>query len=183
LELPESSIKPQAIDNMRHRFRLSYTYKLLAGFGVSIALLLAIMYMADHTMVRLSDSVRSTVAHQLEDLTLINKLQAESVSIRLAEIQLPRFSDVWAISSAVDELSLLVHRFDGNLKDFSANCLKQGDKDTERLYRSWQLYSKELKKTIRLPTIRNRRKRKNIAHSLHGPGSRISPTVSSSVPF
>lgn len=113
-------------------------------------MLLTILFFADYTMGRLSDSVRSTVARQLEGLTVINKLQAEAVSIRLAEVQLSKFSDVFAISNAVDELSQAVDEFDGLLEDFAANCIDLGDKCLRRLYKSWQMYSKEVKKTTRL---------------------------------
>jgi signal transduction histidine kinase/PleD family two-component response regulator len=138
------------MDEKPSRFRLTYVCKLLAGFSVSIAMLLAILFFADLTMGRLSDSVRSTVAHQLEALTVINKLQAESVSLRLAEVQLPMFSDVFAISNAVDEIAQLADQFDKMLKDFASHCLDREDKSSERLAKSWQLYRKELKETARL---------------------------------
>jgi signal transduction histidine kinase/DNA-binding response OmpR family regulator len=138
------------MDKKRHRFRLTYACKLLAGFSVSIAMLLAILFFADYSMGRLSDSVHSTVAQQLKDLKLVNKLQAESVSIRLAEVQLPMFSDVFAISNAIDELDLLVDQFDGYFYDFTAHCFNHDEKSNELLAKSWQLYRKELKKTTRL---------------------------------
>ncbi len=136
--------------NVFHRFRMTYTSKLLAGFGVSIAMLLAIMVMADDTMVRLSDSVHSNVDHQLEDLSVIRKLQADSVAIRLFEVQLPKFTDVWAVSNAVDELSILVVRFDAAIKEFSEHILHPGEKRIEHIDISWRLYHKKLKETIRL---------------------------------
>ena len=138
------------MDKKRLRFRLSYACKLLSGFCVSTSMLLTILFFADYTMGRLSHSVRSTVAHQLEDLSIINKLQAESVAIRLAEVQLSKFSDVFAITYAVDELSLQVDQFDEFFKDYSADFLDREDKSTERLYKSWQLYSKEAKESARL---------------------------------
>lgn len=132
------------------RFRLSYTRKLMAGFSVSIAMLLAILFFADYTMGRLSDSVHSTVSHKLEDLRIINRLQAESVSLRLAEVQLPMFSDVFAISNAVDRLALLVDQFDRNFNDFTAHCHAREGKRTKLIARSWHLYRKELEITTRL---------------------------------
>jgi signal transduction histidine kinase/DNA-binding response OmpR family regulator len=134
----------------RFRFRLTYTSKLLAGFGVSIVMLLTILLMADYTMVRLSDSIRTTMSHQLKDLTIINKLQAESVAVRLAEVQLPKFSDVWAVSDAVDELSLLIDRFDVLMESFSGDLSEHEGKKTKHLYKSWLLYRDKLKETIHI---------------------------------
>jgi signal transduction histidine kinase/DNA-binding response OmpR family regulator len=138
------------MDQKRHRFRLSYACKLLSGFCFSTTMLLTILLFADYTMGRLSHSVRSTVAHQLEDLSTINKLQAESISIRLAEVQLSKFTDVIAITNAVDELSLQIDRFDEFFMDYSADHLDPEDINTARLYKSWQLYNREAKESIRL---------------------------------
>ena len=132
------------------RLRLTYAHKLLAGFSFSIAILLAILFFADQTMGRLSDSIRSTLVHQNKALTLINELQAEAVAIRLAEVQLSMFSDVFAVSNAVDELAILVARFDLVFHEFNTLDRERREKNTGHLAKSWQLYRKELMQTTRL---------------------------------
>jgi signal transduction histidine kinase/DNA-binding response OmpR family regulator len=143
-------IAEKAMKKKQNQFRLSYTSKLLAGFGVTIAMLLTILFMADYIMMRLSDSVRSTMAYQLEGLTIINKLQAESIAIRLTEVQLSQFKDLWAVLNAVDELSVNVDQFDAMLKDFSIRILRNEEKKIEHILKSWRLYRNKLKETIRL---------------------------------
>jgi signal transduction histidine kinase/CheY-like chemotaxis protein len=138
------------MDKKRFRFRLTYTSKLLAGFSLSIAMLLTILFMTGYTMMRLSDSIRTTMAHQLRDLTMINKLQAESVTVRLAEVQLSKFSDIWAVLNAADELSILIDRLNVMIEGFSKDLSEHGQEDTNRLYKSWRLYQDKLKETIRI---------------------------------
>ena len=147
---PVNVFGPKIMDEKRYRIRLTYTAKLLAGFSVSIAMLLAISIMADFTMVKQSNSVRSTMANQLEDLTMANRLLAESVTVRLAEVQLPKFSDVWAISYAVDDLTAPAEKFDEMLSNFTKNRANWGDESADFLNKSWSLYRNKLKETIRL---------------------------------
>ena len=137
--------------NKRFRFRLTYTYKMLAGFGVTIAMLLAILFLADDTMVRLSDSAHTTFNGYLRGQTEINKLQAETSAIRLAEVQLSKFSDdAQATVDAVEELSLLIDAFDVKLDHFIKHIGHQGIIDAERLVKSWQAYRDSAKETVRI---------------------------------
>lgn len=138
------------MQNKTFRFRLTYTQKLMAGFSFSIAMLLAILFFADQTMGRLSDSIRSTLVQQNKTLTVINKLQAEAVSIRLAEVQLSMFSDVFAVSNAVDELAVLVTRFDEVFHKFNTLDIEREEQSKRRLAKSWQLYRNELTQTTGL---------------------------------
>lgn len=138
------------MENKAFSFRLAYTQKLMAGFGFSIAMLLAILFIADQTMGRLSDSIRSTLVQQNKTLTIINKLQAEAVSVRLTEVQLSMFSDVFAVSNAVDELAVLVAEFDEAFHEFNNLDIEREGKSKRRLAKSWQLYRNELTQTTGL---------------------------------
>jgi signal transduction histidine kinase/DNA-binding response OmpR family regulator len=81
------------MDKKPSRIRLTYACKLSAGFCVPIVMLLAILFFSGHSLGRLSNSVRSTVTHQLEALTVIDKLHSGSLSIHTAQARLSELNE------------------------------------------------------------------------------------------
>ncbi len=131
-------------------FKIKVLHKLLAGFGVSVAILIAILFLGNKTLDDMTYLVQQLLVQRVRVLNQINNLQAQSVIIRMAENDLPGYTDVWALSGAVDDLLRMLNQFEKEFNVLTKSLLSTDKKTVNSLAKSWSQYRKHLEQTVDL---------------------------------
>jgi hypothetical protein len=91
-------------DLLKSRFRIKCLHKLLAGFGVAMAVLILILLVSIKNSQNMQRMVEKLLHDKHDTLTWIIDLQNYAFKVRIAKTELPRITDIWPIYDASDTI-------------------------------------------------------------------------------
>lgn len=135
---------------VENHYRIKVIYKLLAGFGMSVLMVIAVLLFGDHTVSNMSLLIKQLLTEQVHMLTRINHLQAQATTIRLAETEIPKFKDIWALSGVVDDLMTEHDRFEKDFTAFTNKLALIDKKGAGSLAKLWGQYHQSMEQSVKL---------------------------------
>jgi diguanylate cyclase (GGDEF)-like protein len=129
---------------MRAR-RLTLHAKLLISFvgvGMLVLLLLAV---GDHIIRDAATRLATTLTAQVRPLAQLNRLQSQINRIRVLEVELPRLTDLFAVSDHVELLGAERTGFDAELAAFVRQVRADKPAEAASLEENWRRYESDLK--------------------------------------
>jgi diguanylate cyclase (GGDEF)-like protein len=125
------------------RAKLAFSF---AGVGLLIAVLLAV----GNEIVRdASKRMDATLSAQVRPLARLNRLQSQLSRIRVLEVELPRLSDLFAVSDQIELLRAERLAFDRGLGDFLRELPPAQRADAIGLPEHWRRYQLDLDSVAR----------------------------------
>jgi diguanylate cyclase (GGDEF)-like protein len=133
---------------MRAR-RLTLRTKLLIGFvgvGLLVLLLLAV---GDHIIRDAARRLETTLTAQVRPLARLNRLQSQINRIRVIEVELPRLTDLFAVSDHLELLGAERSGFDAALSEFLVQLKADKAPEAASLEENWRRYEADLRREAR----------------------------------
>jgi signal transduction histidine kinase len=128
--------------------KIRFFYKLLIGFGVLCLIIGITLISANKTIKYISDLLHTIVNKQVRSLAQINQLHYRANEIRLFEVELSEINDYYTISGGVDNLHARADSFEKDLHRFVLSSIPEEDETARSLLQSWDLYRKDLEKSL-----------------------------------
>ncbi|MGQ0708982.1 MAG: putative bifunctional diguanylate cyclase/phosphodiesterase [Rhodoferax sp.] len=129
--------------------RITLRAKLLASF-VGVGLWVAVLLLLGEYFI--SDAVNRLEAAlkvQVRPLAQLNRLQSQIGRIRVLEVELPRQSDLFAVSDQVELLKAEAASFDRDLNAYLTSSVAFDVGEMQRLNESWNRYRADLSRVER----------------------------------
>src|SRR5256885_4584821 len=124
---------------MRAR-RITLRTKLLISFvgvGLLVLLLLAV---GDHIIRDAATRLETTLTAQVRPLAQLNRLQSQMNRIRVLEVELPRLTDLFAVSDHLELLGAERTGFDHELAGFLVRLKADKPAEAASLEENWRRY-------------------------------------------
>ncbi|NRF67128.1 EAL domain-containing protein [Aquincola sp. S2] len=129
--------------------RLTLRRKLLISFA-GIGLLVIALWGVGHQVIREAASrLESTLTAQVRPLARLNRLQSQISRIRVLEVELPRLTDLFAVSDHVELLSAESSGFERELASFLDELKPQDPTAAASLNEHWRRYRADLNNATR----------------------------------
>src|SRR4051812_20427062 len=125
--------------------RLTLRTKLLISFvgvGLLVLLLLAV---GDHIIRDAATRLETTLTAQVRPLAQLNRLQSQINRIRVLEVELPRLTDLFAMSDHLELLGAERTGFDKELAEFLLHLRTGKPTEATSLEENWRRYDADLK--------------------------------------
>jgi signal transduction histidine kinase/DNA-binding response OmpR family regulator len=142
--------------------KMKLIYKLLAGFGIVVALVLGLLILGNKTIQFASNIMQETIDQKIRPLAQINRLQSLATQIRRLETELSGMQDYWAVSGTVDRIQKDSSVLEQGLLSFDAFIHEKADDDSSHILSTWKRYRKELGRTLQAALDMELSKAKNI---------------------
>ena len=130
--------------------RLSLGGKLLASFAGMVLLVLALLMLAERFLGESAAQIEQVMQHQVRQLGQLNSLQARVSRIRVLEMELPRLSDMFALSDQLELLTSETSLFDRELDAYLGAADPARASAQTTLRETWLRYRRDLQRSIQL---------------------------------
>ncbi len=129
---------------MRPARRLTLRTKLLISFAGVGLLVLALLLVGDHIIRDAATRLEATLTAQVRPLARLNRLQSQISRIRVLEIELPRLTDLFAVSDQLELLGAERTAFDRELGAFARAVKPEKPAEAASLEENWRRYQADL---------------------------------------
>jgi len=129
--------------------RLKLRTKLLISFAGAGLLVIALLLVGNHIIRDAATRLEDTLTAQVRPLARLNRLQSQISHIRVLEVELPRLTDLFAVSDQLELLSAERDAFDRDLAGFVRELKAQKPAEAGALEDHWRLYQTDLKNVAR----------------------------------
>ncbi|WP_300335250.1 EAL domain-containing protein [Accumulibacter sp.] len=133
---------------MRRSRRLTISRQLTLGFGAVGLLVLALVVLGELVVRDAAERLETTLNQQVRPLANLNRLQARINRIRVIEIEIPKLTDYFGVTSHVAQLSAEMTDFSSELAARTARLVAEDELAARRLSESWARYRSDLLKVI-----------------------------------
>ncbi|HJW11816.1 MAG TPA: EAL domain-containing protein, partial [Albitalea sp.] len=135
---------------MRPARGLTLRTKLLLGFAGVGLLVLALLLVGNHIIRDAATRLETTLTAQVRPLARLNRLQSQISRIRVLEVELPRLTDLFAVSDQLELLGAERSSFDRALGEFVRELKAEKPAEAARLEEHWRRYQLDLTNATRL---------------------------------
>jgi len=129
--------------------RLTLRTKLLIGFAGVGALVVALLLVGNHIIRDAATRLEAGLTAQVRPLARLNRLQSQISRIRVLEVELPRLTDLFAVSDQLELLGAERAGFDAELTEFVAELRAENLVEASGLEQHWRRYQADLQKSAR----------------------------------
>ncbi len=161
------------MENRQKKLRISFFAKLLMMYLIIGIIMVFIFISGNKTFQLTSTMLNRTFSQHVRPLAQVIKFQSRANKIRILEAELPRLTDYFAVIGAVDELKKESEEFDKELHDFISVFFRDGDDRASRLIKGWDLYQKNLERSMKLALEMNMAEVSDISTYMSRPRFRI----------
>jgi len=140
---------PSQSPTMRSTRRLTLRTKLLISFAGVGLLVLALVGVGNHIIRDAATRLETTLTAQVRPLARLNRLQSQISRIRVLEVELPRLTDLFAMSDQLELLRAERGAFDPELLAFVRELRPQRPAEAASLEENWRRYQADLGKAMR----------------------------------
>ncbi len=131
-----------------HKYKFKYLHKLLASFSVTVAvtIIMFILYVKqDQNTISI---INGLFAHRVDTLE-VSDHRSRAFKIRIAEIEMTKFTDVWPAYDAADKIQDQITHFEEHIESCIVNKSVKADL-VAQFKKSWMFYRNSVEKTIML---------------------------------
>lgn len=129
---------------------LSLGGKLLASLAGMVLLVLALLMLAERFLGKSAAQIEQVIQHQVRQLGQLNSLQARVSRIRVLEMELPRLSDMFAMSDQLELLTSETSLFDRELDAYLGAADPARAPAQTALREAWLRYRRSLQGSTHL---------------------------------
>ena len=151
------------MSNAQKIIKIRFFYKLLMGFGILCLIIGIILIFGNKTIKYTSDTLYNIVNKQMRSLARINQLHYRANQIRLLEVEFSEINDYYTISGGVDNLYTIAESFEKDLHNFVLSSIPEEDETAHSLLHSWDLYRKDLDRSLQYTKSMNMVEAKKIS--------------------
>jgi diguanylate cyclase (GGDEF)-like protein len=136
--------------DLRPPSRITLRTKLfISCVGVG-ALVAALLLLGNHIIRDASQRLEGTLTAQVRPLAQLNRLQAQISRIRVLEVEIPRLTDLFAVSDQLELLKAEIDAFDRDFGVFVAGLKADKRPEAASLEEQWRRYEADLKEIVKL---------------------------------
>ncbi|MCP4113142.1 MAG: response regulator [Desulfobacteraceae bacterium] len=159
--------------NRKRKLRISFFAKLLIMY-LFIGIIMIFIFISGNKTVRLTSTMLNMAfSQQARPLAQVIRFQSWANKIRILEAELPKLTDYFAVIGAVGDLKKESEEFGKELNDFISVFFREGDERASRLTKGWNLYQKNLERSMKLALEMNMDEVSNISTYMSRPRFRI----------
>jgi signal transduction histidine kinase len=151
------------MSNAQKIIKIRFFYKLLMGFGILCLIIGIILISGNKTIKYTSDTLYNIVNKQMRSLARINQLHYRANQIRLLEVEFSEINDYYTISGGIDNLYTIAESFEKDLHNFVLSSIPEEDGTAHSLLHSWDLYRKDLDRSLQYTKSMNMVEAKKIS--------------------
>jgi hypothetical protein len=151
------------MSNAQKIIKIRFFYKLLMGFGILCLIIGIILIFGNKTIKYTSDTLYNIVNKQMRSLARINQLHYRANQIRLLEVEFSEINDYYTISGGIDNLYTIAESFEKDLHNFVLSSIPEEDETAHSLLHSWDLYRKDLDRSLQYTKSMNMVEAKKIS--------------------
>ncbi len=134
--------------NKKPKIGFSISAKLLFGALIAAASLILVSLEGNSILGDAEQHMSTMIDKQVRPLVLVNKLQSQLDSIRIAEDELPRTVDFFALTGALQRLKQQSHKFNQDVLKLTRELEQDNSNLTHSIIHDWKQYSKDIQAVI-----------------------------------
>ena len=132
---------------------LTLRTKLLISFAGVGLLVIALLLVGNQIMRDAATRLEVAITAQVRPLARLNRLQSQISRIRVLEIELPRLTDLFAVSDQLELLGAERAAFDRDIVPFIVELKAQQPSEAASLDEHWRRYQSDLQNAARLAIL------------------------------